>query len=261
MEEALNEIRESLQTLPSHIREVITHTPWKPKITEIALKYSLTEEQEKSLFMEVLLVLVAILPEEELAENIENELGVSGILAEQLTEEIRDRIFLWIQKLYTEKEKVLVKKITSNTEGNILDIPPPNLPGEIIGEEESPTNTQEVTLETPQEQAPAYISTPEAALVTPPVQPHTSLQEQAKDFFAPQTPQASPTFSFQPNPPQQPISSTAPRTPISQPETTPAIDPKPSFISNKLNQPTKPQTLSPEIPKTYTIDPYREPIE
>jgi len=132
MEEVLKELKESLKDLPSHIREVVTHAPWQDRIEELALKYSLTEEQKTALFTEVLLVLTAIAPEEELAESIESELQVSGILAEQLTEEIGERIFSWIQRLYTEKENVTTK---STSLENALDIPPVNLPSEVMEEE------------------------------------------------------------------------------------------------------------------------------
>lgn len=251
------DIQTYLQNLPPVVQKCIGSVEWKTKILEIGKKYSLQPGQINSLEMEILLVALGVESDEEMVANIQTELDISSTLAEQLTNDANERVYQWIyKKLTSEKQPEQVFK-TENT----LDIPPPNLPGEIIGEGESPTNTPEAPLETPQEQAPAYISTPEAALVTPPVQPHTSLQEQTKDFFAPQTLQASPTFSFQPNHPQQPISSAAPRTPISQPEITPSIDPKPSFISNKLSQPTKPQTPLAETPKMYSVDPYREPLE
>lgn len=213
MEEALKEIKESLKDLPSHIREVVTHAPWQDRIEELALKYSLTEEQKSALFTEVLLVLTATTSEEELAESIENELGVSSILAEQLTEEIGERIFLWIQKLYTEKENATAKSISSE---NTLDIPPANLPGEVI------------------EDFGVVKSVP--------------LQDQVKDFFAPAQAQ-----------------STEPAAPVQmKPEPVVVSTPPPpmSFIANKLTQPTRPESTTPvEIPKIYSADPYREPIE
>jgi hypothetical protein len=225
MQEALKELKISLETLPSHIRDVVVHTSWEAKIKELALKYSLTEEQESLLFTEVLLVLTAVSSEEELAENIENELGVSGILAEQLAEEIGQRIFSWIQRLYTEKEKSL----TTEAEKENLDIPPINLPGEVI--EESPSSW----LPSSKEKSPSI------------------LQDQVNSFFAP-TPATEPAIEVKP----EPIS--IPQTPITPPVQTP---PQPqSFIANKLTQPIKIEPKAPiEIPKTYSVDPYREPIE
>jgi len=134
MEETLQEIKTSFHTLPSHIRDAIVRVDWVTKIEELALKYSLNDAQKNGLITEVLLVLTAITPEEELAENIKNELEVSSILAEQITEEIGERIFSWIQKLYTPKENDILKQPVPHTETNTLDIPPINLPGEVIEE-------------------------------------------------------------------------------------------------------------------------------
>lgn len=202
MEETLQEIKASFQNLPSHIRDVISHAAWKPRIEELALKYSLTEEQKNALTTEVLLILVAIVPEDELAENIKNELAVSSILAEQLSEEIGERIFSWIQKLYTEKEKSLLTQNTSHSQENTLDIPPPNLPGEVIEEEEN-----------------EFVAKP------------TPIQDQVKDFFAPKEVEV-PVVAAAPSSFIRPI-----ETPLEEP----APQKPQSFISQKLSQPTAPQ--------------------
>lgn len=231
MEEALQEIKESLGTLPSHIREVVTQTQWEPKIEELALKYSLTEGQKKALFTEVLLVLVAINPEEDLMENIENEVGVSGILAEQLTEEVGERIFTWIHKLYTEKEKNIKEQPLKESTLNTLDIPPPNLPGEVVEE-------------SAEEKVPVVVSTTPTA---------TLLRDEVKDFFAQPTQQENLTPQETPVP-QQPTFTP----PIEQP----FVPQSPrSFITQKLTQPSTLSTPPVDIPKTYSVDPYREPLD
>ncbi len=221
MEEALQEIKESLKTLPSHIREVVTQTNWEPKIEELALKYSLTNEQKCALFIEVLLVLVAINPEEEIVENIENELGVSTILAEQLAEEVGERVFSWIYKLYTEKAEQPTRNIASKPPINTLDTPPPNLPGEIIEDHPLP----------PVDSEPLFAKTQQRPL-----------RDTVADFFAkPET-----------------IETT-----VTEPTTLPKPEPTnttPTFISKKLSQPSTISTQA-RTPQSYTVDPYREPVE
>lgn len=225
MEEALQEIKESLKTLPSHIREVVTQTKWAPKIDELALKYSLTDDQKRALFTEVLLVLVAINPEEDIVENIENELGVSGILAEQLAEEVGERIFSWIYKLYTEKENAMHQTKNQNS----LDIPPPNLPGEIIEEEISqPTQPEPLfahaDTQTHEEAVKEFFTTPKEDMVKAekPLETPPSFTPAMEKPFVPQTPR--------------------------------------SFIAQKLSQPSTLAT-PPNTPKTYPVDPYREPLD
>ncbi len=221
MEEALQEIKESLKTLPSHIREVVTQTNWEPKIEELALKYSLTNEQKRALFIEVLLVLVAINPEEEIVENIENELGVSTILAEQLAEEVGERVFSWIYKLYTEKAEQHTHNGAPKQPINTLDTPPPNLPGEIIEDLPLP----------PVDQEPLFAKTQQRPL-----------RDTVADFFAKPEPIETPVI--------EPTS-------LPKPESANTTS---TFISKKLSQPSTISTPS-RTPQSYTVDPYREPVE
>lgn len=227
MDTLTQEITNALQVMPSHIREVISRTPWQKKLEEISIKYSLTPEQSQTLLVEVILVLVAIVPEEELVENIKNELGVSDVLANQLTTEINERVFMWLGKLFIEKEQqhnTSQTQFIKATQNNALDIPPPNLPGEVLEED---TLTQQ----------PSRLNPHQTEHETP--SPYTPKPAPEKD-----------SFSFK-------ITSEQPTNPVNQQTS----NQKPSFISHKLSQPTSSTSLNQDTPKTYTIDPYREPIE
>lgn len=206
------DIQTYLQKLPPVVQKCITSTEWETKISDIGKKYSLTTTQTTDLEMEILLVALGIESDEDMVENIKNQLSISETLAEQLTEDANERIYQWIyKKLNNEKE------VSETLDKKSLDIPPPNLPGEMIGEESViPAPTLEQTL------------VPEIHVIPP---------QPLKDTHI-LTSQAGPT-----------------------PQTTPTEAPKPSFIASKLTQTTKPIQPLPEIPKTYTIDPYREPIE
>ncbi|MHB1316599.1 MAG: hypothetical protein ACYCZW_01945 [Minisyncoccota bacterium] len=238
------EIKKAFNELPLEIRELIKHSSWESKLREISLKYSLTENQTDTLSFEVLLVLLAISSEEDLSENIKTELGVSGILAEQLTEEINQRIFSWIEKQYSEKE---------NKHINSLDIPPVNLPGEVVEDiPESMTEYTEKNNEIIEEKyiAPENTNDTIENLQTPePV----LLRDEVTDFFAPtQTVQEKPQINIPSLETQTVPENLVP--PIKQTA--------PSFISNKLTQSTNPQiNTNQQIPKKYNVDPYREPIE
>jgi len=196
------------------IQKKVLSNRWVDKVSEISLKYSLTKENTNALISEVLLVLLDLEEGSNLVHNLQHEAGISEVLAEQLTEDINDRILNIPEKVLQtpppeEPQETLDKKS--------LDIPPPNLPGEMIGEESVvPAPTLEQT------------SVPEIQVIPPQTLKDTRIL----------TSQAGPT-----------------------PQTTPTEAPKPSFIASKLTQTTKPTQPLPEIPKTYTIDPYREPIE
>lgn len=186
-------IKEAYRKVSGDVKHIIASSEWMKRVKEIGQKYLLTDTQIDALGYEVLFVFLNIQEAELLNETIEEELEISTILAEQIRDEIEERIFLWAVKKI--KQKNSQPDIT-----NSLDIPPPNLPGEIIEEESVPTEKNTFTFKTIPEQ-----------------------------------------LTIQPNqetPPQ-----------------------KPSFISQKLSQPIHPTTPNPDIPKTYTIDPYREPLD
>ncbi|MEY4602233.1 MAG: hypothetical protein RL292_174 [Candidatus Parcubacteria bacterium] len=212
-----------LQNLPPTIQKCIGSAEWKVKIVEIGKKYSLQPAQISNLEMETLLVAIGVESDQEMVENIKSELDISDILAEQLAEDVNQRIYKWIYKQLSSAVASEEKDVETNqhdleiNEVNALDVPPPNLPGEVMGEVEEKRNE----------------------FVVKPM----PIQDQVKDFFAPKEVEV-PVVTAAPNSFIRPME-TPPEKPIPQ---------KPqSFISQKLSQPTAPQK--------YTADPYREPIE
>lgn len=217
----IESIIEFTKNIPEEIRKIIISTEWLKRVKELRAKYSLTEEQTAALIIEILLIIAEITSPEDLAQNIENEADVSQILAEQLAEEVGERIFSWIHKLYTEKDPQHSPTLSLTQQPvNTLDIPPSNLPGEVIGDEES-----------------GSIPSPEPLFAKTQQRP---LRDTVADFFAkPETTEA-PLVEPTPAPKPEP--------------TTP-----PSFISKKLSQPSTAPT-QPRTPQSYTVDPYREPL-
>lgn len=142
-------IKDAYKTLSGDVKNIISSSEWLKRVREIGQKYSLTVEQIDSLGYEILFTFLNLQSPDLLNETIEEELDISSILAEQIVEEIEERIFAWAMKKIEPKE---VESI------NALDIPPPNLPGEVIREEEEESEFR-------------VKSTP--------------LQDQVKDFFTP----------------------------------------------------------------------------
>lgn len=215
------DIKEYLEKLPLAVQKSIGSSEWKQKILDIGNKYSLQEDQIENLEVETLLVAIGVESDQEMIENIKRELDISDILAEQLVEDVNQRIYKWIYKQWSPEET----KIKESIEGpstirlesdpiNTLDIPPVNLPGEVIEEEFKVKSVP--------------------------------IQDQVKDFFAP-------AVSNMQEPVITPVVPSNPIHPIELPIEEPVPQKPQSFISQKLSQPTAPQK--------YTADPYREPIE
>lgn len=188
-------IKDVYKTLSDDVKNIISSSEWLKRVREIGQKYSLTEEQINSLGYEILFTFLELQSPDLLNETIEEELDISSILAEQIVEEVEERIFAWAMK------KIEPKEVGS---ANTLDIPPPNLPGEVIGEEGGEND---------------FIVKP------------TPIQDQVKDFF---TPKAT----------EEPVVAAAPSSlirPIETPIEEPTPQRPQSFISQKLSQPTAPQ--------------------
>lgn len=236
-----------LKQSPQLIQKSVLSSGWSDKVNEVGLKYSLTPNQIQILISEVLLVIMELENREHLVENLEHTLNISTILAEQLTEEISTRIL----KLTEKNTKQLAEPETPTPHASYTPgEPPANLPGEII---ENENNEQQNTEPTPPTQP-----TPsrEMSFAGTPQTPFASAQSVQTNPSTLYTPENKPVFSFKASS-SEPLIKPATQTP--PPPQTPTQ--KPSFISSKLSQPTRPQTPPFEAPKTYTVDPYREPIE
>ncbi len=205
------DIKEYLEKLPPAVQKSIKSSEWKQKILDIGNKYSLQPDQIDNLEVEALLVAIGVESDEEMILNIERELDISEVLAEQLTEDVNQRVYKWIYKQLssepTLQEKVPEPNIPEKEpeHANTLDVPPANLPGEVIEDE----------------------------IKVKPV----AIQDQVKDFFAPGPTIVSETAGapFVPSSPIHPIEA-----PIEEP-----VPQKPqSFIAQKLAQPTAPQKYS-----------------
>src|SRR4051812_6697511 len=96
MDNEPKELKEYFANLTPEARDVISSPEWYSRVEQIGNKYSLSAEQINSLQYEILFILVGMEPDESLGENIQNELGISRLLAGQIVEEVNERIVSFI---------------------------------------------------------------------------------------------------------------------------------------------------------------------
>jgi hypothetical protein len=223
--------------LPKEVKDLISEGVWQERIEEIAKKYSLNESQTENLTDNVLFVITGIDTVDKFLETLSQELGISKILADQLTDDLEKRVFEYVLKKLdknTEKkeDKVAEKKTT----------PPVSIIPE-IRPETFPTKTE-----------PPKI----------PVQPifgsKSTVSAPVKTTAAPepiQRPVSVPRFTAVPMEEDHAIPPQVQKTPepiinSSTVKPTPPVAPSPL-------KPATPETTKPE--NKYAVDPYREPIE
>ncbi len=326
MDESENIIKEYFDSLPESFKKAVSNFDWQKKVTELGQKYSLTQTQVSDLSYEVLFVLVGVENDNNLTNNIQQKLGVTAILAGEITEELEEKVFSVIvdmadkddnKKIETVSRspipKVIVpQKSTDLPQDNkpkygatrledLSDVAPDNLP--VSDEDEKilhpeisipryiPTKIEEVRAEadkkyedlkqyTATEMQAVGMSTDEpvsrikykpagtlSASTTPQVEPQPVIQP-AQEYV--QKPQSVPRLDFNNGATQ--------KSPIPTPSIESRWDdafkeaakvdsqnfvPTQNITSSPVSpppKPTQPSSSSPII-KSYTADPYREPIE
>jgi hypothetical protein len=106
MDESIREIQKYIDNLIPVLKTAVLSPEWRKRVKEIGQKYTLTPDQISSLEYEVLFVLIGMEPEEDLVANIQKEVSVSSIIAEQISEDVSTRIFQYILKMVESKNEV-----------------------------------------------------------------------------------------------------------------------------------------------------------
>jgi hypothetical protein len=190
-------IEEYFSKLPDVVQDCVTSKEWQRRIAEIVTKYSLNSKQVANLQYEIIFVVLGIEPEQDLSENIKNEVGVSGLLAEQLAEDVKERLLSWVDRIYNTNEQTTEnKKEKESVDVEIPEIRPEITPmtesGEIAHDVphqeitqneptgETPSQNQQPTPEPVQRPIPVprFTGTPEEKEEVKPIEP-TKLPEQA----------------------------------------------------------------------------------
>lgn len=112
-------LKEEMADLPSETIEAIDNFNWESIVERAGKKHSLTEDEINNLQIEVGLVLVALAFEDSLVYNIENEVGTTKKEAQELTEEITQKIFKPIKNIIVKKIKAGLKNKNQTWKQNV----------------------------------------------------------------------------------------------------------------------------------------------
>ncbi len=107
-EETKNIIKEQLDTLPSVVQDAILHSGWQEKIRQIGKKYSLHIDQVGVLENQTFTVMLGLEDPVDFEKKMVADLGLTSLIASQLSMEINELIFkpikMELQKLEAEVE-------------------------------------------------------------------------------------------------------------------------------------------------------------
>ena len=232
MNDTLLTIKEYIDKLPPNFRKEVVSFGWQTKINEIGQKYSLKEDEQNMLFYETMFVMIGMEPEEEFANNIEKEVGISNLLANQLKTEIEERIF-----------KPLAKKLSPQTEKMNV---------------EETQDIDRIFINLNDQNSTANINLPKNL---PTSEPNDSWFEELVKKPKYETNQDdNETGTKQSKPIENTNQNQIKAEPLMPEVQKPKLNNFGNFIDHKLNQNIK---TEPEPQKTYikNNDPYREPIE
>lgn len=126
------QLNKYIQNLPKPVQDVVFDGIWEQRTVEIGKKYSLTDIQIEDLSNIVILILVGVQKPEEFLDVVMSDLGISRLLAEQIVEELENRVFEYALK-EVESKKVKSEEKTQTTT-RVPEVKPDNLPAIEIGE-------------------------------------------------------------------------------------------------------------------------------
>ena len=235
MDQSNTELKKYFDELPKVVQTAIVSNEWQKRIDEIAVKYALSQEQNSSLGLEILLVVIGMEPEEDLIANIQQELSVSNILASQITEEVNNRIFQYIGKLAKEKQTEQPKPQPQKQRSDLLS-KIETMANNIPSSEEIKVEKHQIHTAPP----PINLPSEESSETEMEDKGYEIKEEKIKNIIVNDNHQNIP--------------------PVSN------IVSQPSFIDTKLNTVVKSEQQKvvlqeKPIQKSYTADPYREPLE
>lgn len=118
-------IKARLAELPPEIGEAIADPSLVTKFTAIADRHSLNLDQNGSLQIKTLLVMLGLEPSDEYVNNIKNELGVSRPEAESIAEDVNKEILATIRNSIMKQEQMEEKAEDGIEKPRIQNVPTP----------------------------------------------------------------------------------------------------------------------------------------
>jgi hypothetical protein len=124
-------IDEYIKNIPKAVQNIIYDGIWENKTIEIGKKYGLNDNQIDVLTNYVVLVLIGLEKPENFLEKIISDLNISKLLAEQIVEDLENRVFEYALK-QIEGDDVKVESKTPEIKPIIPEIRPDNLPARVL---------------------------------------------------------------------------------------------------------------------------------
>jgi hypothetical protein len=280
---------EYIQDLPKEVQNFLQDGEWENRVTEVAKKYELKENQSEKLKDEVSLLLIGIDNPDQFTEEIKKNLNISEILSEQIISDLENRVFDYGLKYIESKQK---KNSEIKTPGptpisKLPEIKPVNLP---TVEKNTPASPKVATPSAFKNISVSPTSIPSRINYKPASVNSVSSNVETKKEEVVQRPVAVPRFvglsmdengnlAKEPEKQQEkPIEKQIekpPETPKEVPseKIVPDAQPLQKFeIANSTPKVVPPQPEKPKIstapatnttttPNKYNVDPYREPVE
>lgn len=226
-EQTQNKIDEYIENLPQKIRDLISDDVWETRVSEIAKKYSLNEEQTEDLVNAVLFILTGLESPESFLDLIITDLNISRLLAEQIQTDLEKRVFEYaLKKIEEESEET--KDLAVEKENDIPEIRPEITP---MVEEGEGVN-----------------------ILTPKKEASTLIIEKPETKVVPEQKMPTPEHNDSEQTIQRPVS-------VPRYTAVPLEEEKMNEVelTNKTETVKTPEPVTPAT-KSYSVDPYREPL-
>ena len=255
-----NKIEERFSSLPKGLQDAITSSNLRPTLQEIVKEKKLHIDQGALLEDETLLVMLGLESSDNFSRNLQDNLKINPIQANEITEEINLKIFVpirqYLEDVYKEDGENVVPLMPTST--IVAEDKPPEVnqtPEQIINEIENPVETVHPITQAIQ----PTTSSGNVLKSQPDSKPKIEAlpQDVINEITAPvKLPEIAPTR----------VITGAEPTVIPTPQSLPLQPTTPTnIVQNKLNSIVssakediivKPNAEP--VPKTYTVDPYRE---
>lgn len=110
-----NLLKERIESAPEQIREYIRGNQWTSVVKEVCQKNNLSQDQLSSLENEVLFILLGFDVQKNFTKNVEQNLKIPSVLANDISREFQNRVFSQFKNLLPveiegEGENILIKQ-------------------------------------------------------------------------------------------------------------------------------------------------------
>ncbi len=261
-----NDIEKYLKTLPKEVQDFLAEGVWEERTIEIGKKYGLNETQIDDLVNAVVLLLTGIEKPDKFLDTIVSSLAISKLLAEQIMNDLDNRVFDYALKQTTKKEQKPIYNPVQSVEvkPKMPDVKPVTpMPKTVLEPKVPEVKPQNLPMVEPGEKVhinkPPVTVSSESSGPKITYKPVSAVKEEPKVPETVQRPVAVPRFTGAPIQDDIPVA-----TPIKTDIPENIIENKLKNVTSGMNTPPKvdkPVQTDERPVKQYAVDPYREPTE